>query len=618
MSNHEIDQLIGELTKIPFLNLKNNLCWKDVTTLGVGGPIPVLAEPENDIALVKALKLCRSKKVKVLIVGAGSNIIGSDEPFDGVVIKLCKGDFVKIAHGRKHITAGTGARLRDFVVSSAALGFGGYAPLAAVPATIGGALRMNAGVDGVSIGSYLAELCGFDMNGEPWSSDAKKLTWGYRYSSLPEDIIITAAIFSMPQTDPQEESAKIEEAVRRRREKEPFGRSAGCVFRNASEDTPSGKLIDISGCKGMRCGGISVSDKHANYFLNDGTGTETDFVDLMCSVRRSVFEKNGVYMDPEVCFASHASYEKVRQSPPRFKAAVLKGGTSSEREVSLESGAAVAMALRKAGWIVTELDVKSPEVSPEMREVDLVFPVLHGGFGENGEMQKSLEDAGIKFTGSGSVASAAIMDKVKSKEIMTANGIPTPQSVVLTKENRKLPDSLKLPVILKSPLEGSTFGISIVSSEEEWEKAFEDTLRYGKTVLVESFIEGREVTVGIIDGKALPIIEIRYPGKMYDYDAKYLHEKGETLYLCPPESIDQETQKRAQETALKFYHASGARDILRVDIIIGKSDGVMYVLEGNNIPGFTSSSLVPKAARVAGQSFIQLCAGLAVKTAGRC
>jgi len=336
MSENEIGKLIGELAEIPFLNLKTDLQWKNVTTLGVGGNIPILIEPENDIALVKVLKVCRSKKVKVLVVGAGSNIVGSDAPFDGVLIRLCRGDFVKIAHGRKHITAATGARLRDFVVSSAEFGFGGYSPLAAVPATIGGALRMNAGADGISIGTYLAELCGFDMNGEPWSSEAKKLTWGYRYSSLPDDIIITAVIFSMPQTDPAEEKAKIEEAIKRRREKEPSGRSAGCVFRNVAEDTPSGKLIDISGCKGMRCGGISVSEKHANYFINDGNGTEKDFVDLMSAVRKTVFEKTGIYLEPEVCFADSSSIEKIRTSPPRLKAAVLKGGTSSEREVSLE------------------------------------------------------------------------------------------------------------------------------------------------------------------------------------------------------------------------------------------------------------------------------------------
>lgn len=617
MSENEIGTLIGELSKIPFLNLKTDLQWKNVTTLGVGGNIPVLVEPENDIALVKVLKTCRAKKIKVLVVGAGSNIVGSDAPFDGVLIRLCRGDFVKIAHGRKHITAGTGARLRDFVVSSAELGFGGYAPLAAVPATIGGALRMNAGADGVSIGTYLAELCGFDMNGEPWSSEAKKLTWGYRYSSLPEDIIITGVIFSMPQADPAEEKTKIDDAIKKRREKEPSGRSAGCVFRNVAEDTPAGKLIDLCGCKSMKCGDLSVSDKHANYFINAGNGTEKDFVDLMCSVRKTVFEKTGIYLDPEVCFADHASLEKVRSTPPRRKAAVLKGGTSSEREVSLESGAAVAMALRKAGWIVTELDIKTPEVSPEMKEVDVVFPVLHGGFGENGEIQKALENAGLKFIGSGSAASTAIMDKVASKKIMDANGIPTPPSAVLTKENRKRPESLKLPVIMKPPLEGSTVGISIVSTEEEWEAALDNTLKYGETVLVEKYIDGKETTVGIIDGNALPVIEIRYPGKMYDYDAKYLHEKGETLYLCPPESIDEATQKKVQETGVAFYKASGARDILRVDIMIDRNDGSLYVLEGNNLPGFTSSSLVPKASKVAGRSFIQLCAGLAVKAVSR-
>ncbi|OGV49197.1 MAG: hypothetical protein A2X49_04450 [Lentisphaerae bacterium GWF2_52_8] len=317
-----------------------------------------------------------------------------------------------------------------------------------------------------------------------------------------------------------------------------------------------------------------------------------------------------------MCFANTASAKTLDSCVSKLKIAVLKGGTSSEREVSLESGAAVAKALREAGCEVVEIDIREPKISQEMRSANAVFPVLHGGFGESGELQKVLEDANLKFVGCGSEACGIIIDKLKSKKFMEKHGIPTPPYAMLTKNERAFPSKLKLPVVVKPPSEGSTVGISLVSTMEEWDKAIDECLKYDKTVLVEEYVEGDEITVGILLGQALPPVEIKYPGKMYDYDAKYTHAKGETFYHCPPKNVSEELQKKAGEIAVKFFEATGARDLLRVDMIVAR-DGKIYVLEGNNLPGFTSSSLLPKAAKTAGISFVQLCASLALSATQR-
>ncbi|OGV52029.1 MAG: hypothetical protein A2017_05615 [Lentisphaerae bacterium GWF2_44_16] len=315
---------------------------------------------------------------------------------------------------------------------------------------------------------------------------------------------------------------------------------------------------------------------------------------------------------PEVCFVNEESRNKLASGP--VKVAVLKGGASSEREVSLISGKAVADSLRKAGYEVMEIDIKSLEITEEMKKADVVFPVLHGGFGEDGRIQKLMEDAGLSFVGCGSRACEHIMDKVVSKRLMDENSILNAPYAVLPAGEKAFPKNLKFPVVVKPPKEGSTFGISLVETTDGWEAALKESFEHDKSeALVEEYIEGTEITVGVVNGKALPVIEIRYPGKMFDYDAKYTHLKGETLYLCPPKSLSDEIQEKARDIAEKFYKAVNARDMVRVDMIV-TAKGPIYVLEGNSIPGFTESSLLPKSAKVAGMSFVALCSKL-VKTA---
>lgn len=610
MSSSEYQQIVDDIEKsFPSLPVKYDVPWKEITTLGVGGDVPILLEPPDDISLIHLLKHCKERNINVFVLGGGSNTVGMDGPFNGIVVRLFQNDFMKLKFGREHVTAGAGVRLHDFIFASAHKGFGGISALAGIPGTIGGALRMNAGANGFCIGDAVLELCGFDMNGEPWTEAGDSIKWGYRRSSIPENVIITAAIFKLAKVDRALELEKIKNQIAVRKQSNPHGRSAGCVFKNPSLSESAGLLIESAGLKKASVGDVEISDVHANYFINKSDATEEDFVNLARIVKAKVFEKNGISLEPEVRFVNKKREKEIMSSAKNIKVTVLKGGTSSEREISLISGHAVAESLRTAGYSVVECDITKLEINDDMRNADVVFPVLHGGFGESGEIQKLMEDAGLRFVGCSSTACDIIMDKIKSKKLMDENSISTAPYAVLTAQNRKFPANLSLPVVVKAPCEGSTFGVSIVTKMEDWDRVIDDTLKFGPEVLVEKFIKGTEITVGLLAGRALPVIEIRYPGDFFDFDAKYTHAKGDTLYLCPPQSVSAEIQKKAQDIAVKFFKAVNARDMLRVDIIISP-DGPLYVLEGNSIPGFTESSLLPKSAGVDGLDFPQLCSFL--------
>ena len=320
-------------------------------------------------------------------------------------------------------------------------------------------------------------------------------------------------------------------------------------------------------------------------------------------------EKFGFYLRPEVKFVNPSTLETLLAAPVPPKVNVLEGGTSREREISLKSGAAVAQALRNAGFDVTETDLQKCCVTPEMREADVVYPVLHGGFGEDGRIQREMEDAGLKFVGSGSAACLLVMDKIATKRLADQLGLPTAKWHVVTPESRDFPADLKLPVILKVPKEGSTFGIVRVTSREEWEKALEEEFQMADEILVEEYLSGIEITVPIVGGTVLPPIEIRSPHGFYDYDAKYVYQQGHTEYFCPVQSLAEPVVRRAMELSKKFYLGACCRDILRVDFIV-TPDGTPWLLEGNAIPGCTATSLVPKSARQAGISFEAMTASL--------
>ncbi len=599
---------------IPGIKLFDDVPWSRLTTLGVGGACPVVAEPCDDIQLSKLLKFCSGSGIRTLALGAGSNILGSDTASDCIAIRLAGEYFTHAKLSRRHANAGAGIRLLDLLRLCAEKGLGGMAALSGIPGTLGGAIMMNAGAHGCEIGRFVQSICGYTPDGKIWNASGKDmLRWEYRKPPVPPGIIVVGVICKFDKVVPSDEIGRIRSELLWRARNTPHGRSAGCVFRNPSSDLPAGKLIDTAGCKKMRSGGAAVSGRHANWIINTGAATEKDVVGLMVKVRRQVFKASGVYLHPELKFANPASEAAVAGSLVPLRIAVLKGGTSSEREISLKSGRFVAEGLRCAGYQVSEIDVRSPRITSEMKRCDMVFPILHGGFGEDGTIQRNLEKHRIPFLGCSSRASALCMDKIESKKIMIRKGILTPGYAMLASKHRNFPENLRLPVIVKPVAEGSTVGITLVTSMSQWEKALDKVFALKSPALVETYVKGHEITVGIVGGKALPVIEIRFPGAMYDYDAKYVHKKGDTQYLCPPppDAVSPARQRIAQRIALEYYKAIGARDLLRVDMILDDSDKKFYVLEGNNLPGFTESSLVPKAAKQDGIAFPELCAKLA-------
>jgi len=301
-----------------------------------------------------------------------------------------------------------------------------------------------------------------------------------------------------------------------------------------------------------------------------------------------------------------------------MKIVVVMGGNTPERDVSLQTGAGVARALGALGHNVTTLDTGDADAAFYIRsipsDIDLVFIALHGGDGENGKLQALLDLASIPYTGSGVLASAVAMDKAMSKRIFSQESIPTPSwgewwapEDPATKWRPGLTDAdIKhlggYPLIVKPNDQGSTVGITRVDRPEDLTAAAETARRYGRLILVERFIEGREVTVAVLNGRALPIVEIIPEGGFYDYEHKYT--SGASRYECPA-PLPQETSERILALGLKAYRSVRCEGVARVDFRLSH-DGTPFCLEVNTVPGMTELSLVPKAAAAAGVSYENL------------
>jgi D-alanine-D-alanine ligase len=281
---------------------------------------------------------------------------------------------------------------------------------------------------------------------------------------------------------------------------------------------------------------------------------------------------------------------------------VMLGGPSAEREVSLRSGAAVAKALRSLGHHVTELDPKDGTFELP-KQCDVVFLVLHGTYGEDGQIQKQFERLGVIYTGCDAEASRIAFDKVLTKLKCIEAGVPTAKFAAIASPDAPFPKDLALPLVVKPVRQGSSVGLQFVERKEDWKSAIAEALKFDSDVLVEEKIVGRETTVGIIDGQPLPIVEVRPKAGNYDYKNKYT--SGATEYFCPAD-FDAATTKRIQNAALGAFQAIGGREYARVDVMV-RPDGSPVVLEVNTLPGMTETSLLPKAAAAAGLDYAQLC-----------
>jgi D-alanine-D-alanine ligase len=286
--------------------------------------------------------------------------------------------------------------------------------------------------------------------------------------------------------------------------------------------------------------------------------------------------------------------------------ALLKGGPGSERKVSLASGEGVAKALRELGATVLEIDVEGRDFAlPD--NIDIAFNVIHGTFGEDGQVQQLLDDRGVMYTGEGVEASRLAFDKIETKKKFLGRGVPTARyELIRAGEQPKLP----LPIVIKPPREGSSVGVSIVKTAGDLPPALKLAASFGDTLLVEEFIAGTELTVGILGDQALPVIEILPKQGFYDFQNKYPFLNPNAVaagatHLCPA-PIEPAQTRLVQETALAAHRALDLEVYSRVDLILSES-GQPFVLELNTIPGMTQASLLPEAAAAAGIGYAALC-----------
>jgi D-alanine-D-alanine ligase len=283
----------------------------------------------------------------------------------------------------------------------------------------------------------------------------------------------------------------------------------------------------------------------------------------------------------------------------------LMGGPGSERDVSMATGRGVAKALRSLGAKVDEVDVKGPEFDLPAG-VELAFIALHGTFGEDGQVQRILEARGVPYTGEGMAESELAFDKIRSKEAFQRHGVTTPYWQIIALGQRP---TIPIPFVIKAPRQGSTVGVHIIRNEREIDAATEDAGKYDRELLVEKFIPGRELTIGILGDQALPILEIIPKGGFYDFTNKYPFLNpgaGGGAEHVVPAKIPEEQTRAIQDLALRAHRALGLQVYSRVDIMFPE-EGEASVLEVNTIPGMTEASLLPEAAAAAGIGYAELC-----------
>ena len=287
------------------------------------------------------------------------------------------------------------------------------------------------------------------------------------------------------------------------------------------------------------------------------------------------------------------------------KIAILMGGPGSERNVSLATGRGVSRALRSAGNEVIDVDVRNEDF-PLPNDVDLAFNCIHGTFGEDGQLQKILEARGVAYTGDGVEESRIAFDKILSKQKFLEHKVATPESEVIDAGQRP---KMSLPLVVKPARQGSTVGIVIVKREDDLDSALKEAAKYDRKLLVEKFVSGRELTIGILGDQALPILEIIPKGGFYDFNTKYPFlnpQAGASAQHVCPAKIDRALTQKIQELALQAFRALGLEVYARVDVLLSEADEP-FVLEANTIPGMTEASLLPEAAAAAGITYPALC-----------
>jgi len=576
--------------------LANYTSWR------VGGVADKFYQPADKVDLIQFVQNL-PKNEPLFWMGLGSNLLIRDGGIRGTVIntKNRLKTMQRLDDETIYVEAGVPCALA--AKFCAEQGLVGAEFLAGIPGTMGGALKMNAGAFGGETWEIVQSVEMLNRRGDVFTKLANEFEVSYRHVNLKNDEWFLAMTLKLKRGDTSESQQNIKALLAKRANSQPTNQpSCGSVFKNPTGDYAA-RLVEASGLKGFRIGGAQVSEKHANFIINAGGATAADIEEMIAYVQTQVAQKHGILLQTEVCIVGEKLNKKTVED--FGKVAVLMGGNAAEREVSLKSGKAVHNALIEKGVNAIAVDVTGNFIEALANlNVDRVFNIIHGRGGEDGVLQAILDVLNIPYTGSGVLASALAMDKLRTKLCWRGANLPTPDWFVLKNENDidACIEALGFPIIVKPSLEGSSVGMSKAKNRAELVEALNVALECNCEVYAESWVTGDEYTVGILQGEALPVIRLETPREFYDYEAKY--NSTTTQYHCPC-GLNVEQEKQLKELALQASDIIGVEGWSRVDVFIDQN-GQAQLIEINTVPGMTDHSLVPMAAQQAGIDFNEL------------
>ncbi len=586
----------------PSGQMRYNEPLANYTSWRVGGLAERFYQPADKADLIFFVQSL-SENEPLFWMGLGSNLLIRDGGICGTVINTKNRLKVmqRIDYETIYVEAGVPCAL--VAKFCAEQGLVGAEFLAGIPGTMGGALKMNAGAFGGETWQIVQNVELLNRRGDVFTKSANEFEVSYRHVNLKNDEWFLATTLKLQQGDTSESQQNIKALLAKRANSQPTNQpSCGSVFKNPEGDHAA-RLIEASGLKGFKIGGAQVSEKHANFIINAGDATAADIEQMIAYVQVQVAQKHGISLQTEVCIVGEKLNEKTAEDFGTV--AVLMGGNSAEREVSLRSGTAVHAALIARRVNAIAVDVTNDVIASLANlKVDRVFNIIHGRGGEDGILQAVLEVLNLSYTGSGVLASALAMDKLRTKLCWRGANLPTPNWFVLKTEADidACIEMLGFPIIVKPSLEGSSVGMSKAKNREELVEALKIALACNCEVYAESWVTGDEYTVGILQGAALPVIRLETPREFYDYEAKY--NSTTTQYHCPC-GLNADQEKQLQELALKASEIIGVEGWARVDVFIDQN-GDAQLIEINTVPGMTDHSLVPMAAKQAGIDFNEL------------
>ncbi len=571
------------------------------TSWRVGGVADKFYQPADKADLIRFVQSLPENE-PLFWMGLGSNLLVRDGGIRGTVINTKNRLKAMQRLGDETIYVEAGVPCALVAKFCAEQGLVGAEFLAGIPGTMGGALKMNAGAFGGETWEIVQTVEMLNRCGDVFTKSASEFEISYRHVNVNADEWFLATTLKLKRGDTSESQQNIKALLAKRANSQPTNQpSCGSVFKNPTGDYAA-RLIEATSLKGFKIGGAQVSEKHANFIINTGSATAADIEQLIAYVQTQVAQQHGINLQTEVCIVGGKLNERAEDFGT---VAVLMGGNAAEREVSLRSGAAVHAALISRGVNALAVDVTGNVIDTLAKlKVDRIFNIIHGRGGEDGVLQGVLEVLGLPYTGSGVLASALAMDKLRTKLCWRGANLPTPNWFVLKNENDidACIEALDFPIIVKPALEGSSVGMSKAKNRDELVAALEVALACNCEVYAEAWVTGDEYTVGILQGKALPVIRLETPREFYDYEAKY--NSTTTQYHCPC-GLNVEQELQLQQLALRASDIIGVQGWARVDVFIDKN-GQAQLIEVNTVPGMTDHSLVPMAAKQAGMDFEEL------------